>query len=131
MGCCQGKDFQTSDEPAKEAELEEVEGGIQDTPRGPRERGKGQPRDRPGGCTGEGRAELSGFVIPAGFEGVDEDPQDRRHQRSNESLLITVLFRRLSLLSRRGSNKRQSAQSQKQGLQESNREAILEEPEKG
>ncbi|XP_034502030.1 testis-expressed protein 54-like [Ailuropoda melanoleuca] len=91
MGCCQGKDFQTSDEPAKEAELEEVEG----------------------------------------FEGVDEDPQDRRHQRSNESLLITVLFRRLSLLSRRGSNKRQSAQSQKQGLQESNREAILEEPEKG
>ncbi|XP_040494704.1 testis-expressed protein 54-like [Ursus maritimus] len=91
MGCCQDKDFQTSDEPAKEAELEEGEG----------------------------------------FEGVDEDPQDRRNQRSNESLLITVLFRRLSLLSRRGSNKRQSAQSQKQGLQESNREGILEEPEKG
>ncbi|XP_045649684.1 testis-expressed protein 54 [Ursus americanus] len=122
MGCCQDKDFQTSDEPAKEAELEEGEGGIQDTPRGSRERGKGQP---------EGRAELSGLVIPAGFEGVDEDPQDRRNQRSNESLLITVLFRRLSLLSRRGSNKRQSAQSQKQGLQESNREGILEEPEKG
>lgn len=99
---------------------------------GPGSGGRGSPDgDRPGGWTGEGRAELSGLVIPAGFEGVDEDPQDRRNQRSNESLLITVLFRRLSLLSRRGSNKRQSAQSQKQGLQESNREGILEEPEKG
>ncbi|XP_077914017.1 testis-expressed protein 54 [Halichoerus grypus] len=88
MGCCQDKDFQTSDEAAKEAESEEG-------------------------------------------EGFDEDPQDRRNRRSNESLLITVLWRRLSLFSRRGSNKRQSAQNQKQGLQESNREGILEEPEKG
>lgn len=58
-------------------------------------------------------------------------PPDHRNQRSNESLLITVLWRRLSLFSRRGSSKRQSAQSQKQGLQESNQEGILEEPEKG
>ena len=57
-------------------------------------------------------------------------PPDHRNQRSNESLLITVLWRRLSLFSRRGSN-RPSAQSQKQGLQESNQEGILEEPEKG
>ncbi|XP_034868959.1 testis-expressed protein 54 [Mirounga angustirostris] len=88
MGCCQDKNFQTSDEPAKDAESEEG-------------------------------------------EGFDEDPQDGRNRRSNESLLITVLWRRLSLFSRRGSNKRQSAQNQKQGLQESNREGILEEPEKG
>ncbi|XP_044775661.1 LOW QUALITY PROTEIN: testis-expressed protein 54-like [Neomonachus schauinslandi] len=128
MGCCQDKDFQTSDEPAKEAESEEGEGGTQDTPTGPGEREKGLPTGTAGGWTGEGRAELSGLVIPAGF---DEDPQDGRNRRSNESLLITVLWRRLSLFSRRGSNKRQSAQNQKQGLQESNREGILEEPEKG
>ncbi|KAM8928939.1 testis-expressed protein 54 [Lycaon pictus] len=90
MGCCQDKDFQT-DEPAKEAESEEVEGS----------------------------------------EEVHMGTPDHRNQRSNESLLITVLWRRLSLFSRRGSSKRQSAQSQKQGLQESNQEGILEEPEKG
>lgn len=38
MGCCQDKDFQTSDEQANEAESEESEeGGTRDTPRGPRE----------------------------------------------------------------------------------------------
>ncbi|XP_044115432.1 testis-expressed protein 54-like [Neovison vison] len=91
MGCCQDKDFQTSDEPAKETESEEGEG----------------------------------------FEGIGEDPQDRGNRKSNESLLITVLWRRLSLFSRRGSVKRQSAQNPKLGLQKSNREGILEEPEKG
>lgn len=40
MGCCQDKDFQTG-EPAKEAESEEVEGGTQDRPAGPRELEKG------------------------------------------------------------------------------------------
>ncbi|XP_027435481.1 testis-expressed protein 54-like [Zalophus californianus] len=132
MGCCQNKDFQISDEPAKEAESEEGEGGTQDTPTGPGSRRRGCPdRDRPGGWTGEGRAELSGLVIPAGFERVDEEPQNRGNRRSNESLLITVLWRRLSLFGRRGSNKRQSAQNQKQGLRERTREGILEEPEKG
>ncbi|XP_073739669.1 testis-expressed protein 54 [Callorhinus ursinus] len=91
MGCCQNKDFQISDEPAKEAESEEGEG----------------------------------------FERVDEEPQNRGNRRSNESLLITVLWRRLSLFGRRGSNKRQSAQNQKQGLRERTQEGILEEPEKG
>lgn len=86
--------------------------------------------DRPGGWTREGKAELSSLVIPAGYEGIGEDPQGRGNRRSNESLLITVLWRRLSLFSRRGSN-RQSAQNHKLGLQKSNREGILEEPEKG
>lgn len=100
--------------------------------RGPGNGRRGCPDgDRPGGWTGEGRAELSGLVIPAGFEGIGEDPQDRGNRRSNESLLITVLWRRLSLFSRRGSVKRQSAQNPKLGLQKSNREGIPEEPEKG
>lgn len=43
MGCCQDKDFQTSDERAKETESEEGEGGTQDTPTGPREWEKGLP----------------------------------------------------------------------------------------
>ncbi|XP_045870583.1 testis-expressed protein 54 [Meles meles] len=131
MGCCQDKDFQTSDEPAKETESEEGEGGTQDTPRGPGNGRRGCPDgDRPGGWTREGKAELSSLVIPAGYEGIGEDPQGRGNRRSNESLLITVLWRRLSLFSRRGSN-RQSAQNHKLGLQKSNREGILEEPEKG
>ena len=89
--------------------------------------------DRPGGWTGEGRAELSGLVIPAGTEEVDMDSPDQKTLKSNESLLITVLWRRLSLCSRRGSrsNKRHSVQSQKHALQQSKREGILEEPEKG
>ncbi|XP_046927691.1 testis-expressed protein 54 [Lynx rufus] len=93
MGCCQDKDFQTSDDQAKEADSEEVEG----------------------------------------TEEVDMDSPDQKTLKSNESLLITVLWRRLSLCSRRGSrsNKRHSVQSQKHALQQSKREGILEEPEKG
>ncbi|KAF6106636.1 testis expressed 54 [Phyllostomus discolor] len=59
--------------------------------------------------------------------GADVDSTNQRDRKSNESLLITVLWRRLSLFSRRGS-KRQSGQSQKRG---SKQEGILEEPEKG
>ncbi|XP_039113632.1 testis-expressed protein 54-like [Hyaena hyaena] len=90
MGCCQDKDFQTSEEQGKEADSDEAEGADE----------------------------------------VDMDAQD---PKSNESLLITVLWRRLSLFSRRGSrsNKRLSAQSQKHGLPQSKRDVILEEPEKG
>lgn len=44
MGCCQDKDSQTSDDQAKEADSEEVEGETQDTPAGPREREKGLRR---------------------------------------------------------------------------------------
>ncbi|KAM9080522.1 testis-expressed protein 54 [Megaptera novaeangliae] len=97
MGCCQGKDFQTSDEQAKEAGSEEVQEGK---------------------------------------EGVDADSAENRNLRSHERLLITVLWRRLSLFSRRGSsrsNKRQSVQNPKQArmFQDCNREGIQEEPEKG
>lgn len=58
MGCCQDKDFQTSDEAAKEAESEEGEGGTQDTPTGPGEREKGLPRPGPQEV-GPGRVERS------------------------------------------------------------------------
>ncbi|XP_053515014.1 testis-expressed protein 54 [Artibeus jamaicensis] len=62
-------------------------------------------------------------------EGADVTSQDQRNRKSNESLLITVLWRRLSLFSRRGSrSKRQSGQSQRLG---SSPGGILEEPEKG
>ncbi|KAH0507987.1 hypothetical protein LTLLF_164605 [Microtus ochrogaster] len=47
----------------------------------------------------------------------DLDNTGRRKQRSNESLLITVLWRRLSMFSRRGSSKRPSEQTQKQDSQ--------------
>ena len=127
MGCCQGKDFQTSDEQAKEAGSEEVqEGGTGDT-RVPREPGV---RDGPpGGWTGEGRAQRPRIL--AGKEGVDADSAENRNLRSHERLLITVLWRRLSLFSRRGSsrsNKRQSVQNPKQACtcQECNREGIQE-----
>ncbi|XP_015844180.1 testis-expressed protein 54 [Peromyscus maniculatus bairdii] len=67
---------------------------------------------------------------------VDLDNIGRRKQRSNESLLITVLWRRLSMFSRRGSSrssKRLSEQTQKQDsqIQERKREGSHKEPEKG
>ncbi|XP_032345518.1 testis-expressed protein 54-like [Camelus ferus] len=97
MGCCQDKDFKTSEEQTKEAGSDEAEEGT---------------------------------------EGVDADSENQRNRRSNESLLITVLWRRLSIFSRRGSsrsNKRQSGQGQKQAgvFQECKRKGILKEPEKG
>ncbi|XP_065793630.1 testis-expressed protein 54 [Muntiacus reevesi] len=90
MGCCQDKDFQISDEQAKEA----------------------------------------------GSEGTDADSAEQRDRRSNESLLITVLWRRLSMFSRRGSSrstKRQAVQNLKPAsrIQEREQEMIQEEPEKG
>ncbi|XP_075829524.1 testis-expressed protein 54 [Microtus pennsylvanicus] len=65
--------------------------------------------------------------------GNDLDNIGRRKQRSNESLLITVLWRRLSMFSRRGSSKRASEQTQKQDsqIQERKREGSHKEPEKG
>uniref|UniRef100_A0A8W4FMD0 Testis expressed 54 n=1 Tax=Sus scrofa TaxID=9823 RepID=A0A8W4FMD0_PIG len=124
MGCCQDKDFQT-DVQAKESMSEE--GGTRDTQRGFREWAWGLP---------EGRVELRGLFILAGTEGVDGDSEYHQHRKSNDSLLITVLWRRLSLFSRRGStrtNKRQSVLGQKPGckIPECNREGIPEEPEKG
>ncbi|XP_072871479.1 testis-expressed protein 54 [Chlorocebus sabaeus] len=105
MGCCQDKDFEMSDEQSKEAESEDVrEGGTRDTHRGPRECEKGLPK---------GRGELRGLVVASGAEGIDLNSPDRRNHKSNESLLITVLWRRLSMFSRRGSSpssKRQSHQ---------------------
>nr|XP_048314478.1 testis-expressed protein 54 [Myodes glareolus] len=90
MGCCQGKDHQTSDDQAREDENGEGNGG-------------------------------------------DLDNTGRQKQRSNESLLITVLWRRLSMFSRRGSSKRPSEQTQKQDsqIQERKREGSHKEPEKG
>ncbi|XP_026636982.1 testis-expressed protein 54-like [Microtus ochrogaster] len=74
---------------------------------------------------GEGRTRLT--------NGDDLDNTGRRKQRSNESLLITVLWRRLSMFSRRGSSKRPSEQTQKQDsqIQERKREGSHKEPEKG
>ncbi|XP_076972057.1 testis-expressed protein 54 [Tamandua tetradactyla] len=71
-----------------------------------------------------------------GFEGSDTDSPRHRKRKSNESLLITVLWRRLSLFSRRGSarsNKRQSVLSQRHEIPNLgiNQEVIQEEPEKG
>ncbi|XP_070344142.1 testis-expressed protein 54 [Equus asinus] len=137
MGCCQDKDSHTSDEQGKESE-EVEEGGTTKTPGGPRKWERGlSPRDCPGGWTGEGKAELSGLVIPAGSGRVDVDsPDQQRNRKSNESLLITVVWRRLSLFSRRGSarsTKRLSNQTQKHGcaVVEGKNEEIPEEPEKG
>ncbi|OBS58765.1 hypothetical protein A6R68_10093 [Neotoma lepida] len=69
-------------------------------------------------------------------EGNEVDLDNRRKQRSNESLLITVLWRRLSMFSRRGSsrsNKRLSDLGQKQDgqIQERKREGNHKESEKG
>ncbi|XP_051689154.2 testis-expressed protein 54 [Oryctolagus cuniculus] len=95
MGCCQDKDFPTTDEQAKEFE------------------GAGE-----------------------GAHGIDLDSPGHRNRKSNESLLITVLWRRLSLFSRRGSSrsgKRQSEQIQKREspIPEDKPEESQEEPEKG
>lgn len=69
-------------------------------------------------------------------EGIDVDLSDHQSTKPSKSLLITVLWRRLSMFSRRGStasNKRPSVQSEKHGcmLQDNNLEEVLEEPEKG
>lgn len=87
----------------------------------------------PGGWTGEGREEFSGRVILAGTQEVDEDSHEHRNPKSNESLLITVLWRRLSMFSRRGSRstKKHSVQKHACMFQENSPEGILEEPEKG
>ncbi|XP_076703501.1 testis-expressed protein 54 [Callospermophilus lateralis] len=77
MGCCQDKDFQTSDDQGKDGGSDEV------------------------------------------GEETDLDSPGRQNPKSNESLLITVLWRRLSIFSRRGSsrssNKRHSDQIQRPG----------------
>ncbi|KAF6334462.1 testis expressed 54 [Rhinolophus ferrumequinum] len=68
-------------------------------------------------------------------EGIDVDSSDHQNPKRNKSLLITVLWRRLSMFSRRGStrsNRRQSIQNQKHGcMLQNNAEKVLEEPEKG
>ncbi|KAB0358987.1 hypothetical protein FD755_011154 [Muntiacus reevesi] len=113
MGCCQDKDFQISDEQAKEAGSE---GGTRDTPGGP--------------------GSWDGTQRPRVLAGTDADSAEQRDRRSNESLLITVLWRRLSMFSRRGSSrstKRQAVQNLKPAsrIQEREQEMIQEEPEKG
>uniref|UniRef100_A0A8C0XVL8 Testis expressed 54 n=1 Tax=Castor canadensis TaxID=51338 RepID=A0A8C0XVL8_CASCN len=88
MGCCQDKDFQTSDEQAKDPGLEEGEEGAEE---------------------------------------IDVDSPGYRNRKSNDSLLITVLWRRLSMFSRRGSSRSTKLEIPNQeGKQES-----LEQPEKG
>ncbi|XP_060032382.1 testis-expressed protein 54 [Erinaceus europaeus] len=74
-------------------------------------------------------------------EGEEDSNSNHQKHKSNESLLITVLWRRLSMFSRRGSTrsgKRQSIQVIKPGLDErgiilpeNKPEVIEEEPEKG
>ncbi|XP_055987531.1 testis-expressed protein 54 [Sorex fumeus] len=64
----------------------------------------------------------------------DMETSDEKKHKSNDSLLITVLWRRLSMFSRRGStrtNRLSSVQSQKTGpaLPEINQEDIEEESE--
>ncbi|XP_048644989.1 testis-expressed protein 54 [Marmota marmota marmota] len=90
MGCCQNKDFQTSDDQGKDGGSDEV------------------------------------------GEETDLDSPGRQNPKSNESLLITVLWRRLSMFSRRGSsrssNKRHSDQIQRPGYPI---EEDQDEPEKG
>nr|XP_045039459.1 testis-expressed protein 54 isoform X2 [Desmodus rotundus] len=79
--------------------------------------------------TGGRAQEAESEEVGEGTEGADVDSRDRRNPKSNESLLITVLWRRLSMFSRRGSrSKRQSGQSQRHG---NSPEGIREEPEKG
>ncbi|XP_062051955.1 LOW QUALITY PROTEIN: testis-expressed protein 54 [Lepus europaeus] len=133
MGCCQDKDFPTTDEQAKE-----FEGAGEGRTRGGEGPGWGRrcPRGEPWRSTAaEGRGEFSGLV-PAGAHGIDLDSPGHRNRKSNESLLITVLWRRLSLFSRRGSSrstKRQSEQIQKKEspIPEDKPEDSQEEPEKG
>ncbi|XP_026263372.1 testis-expressed protein 54 [Ictidomys tridecemlineatus] len=90
MGCCQDKDFQTSDDQGKDGGSDEV------------------------------------------GEETDLDSPGRQNPKSNESLLITVLWRRLSMFSRRGSsrssNKKHSDQIQRPGYPI---EEDQDEPEKG
>ncbi|XP_075401688.1 testis-expressed protein 54 [Tenrec ecaudatus] len=127
MGCCQHKDSQTPHEANKESE----EGRRARACLGWRRRG-GCPGTQGGGPKGQA---LSRPVDPIGTEGSDfTESQSHRRRKSNESLLITVLWRRLSLFSRRGSSrstKRQSGQSQRRAFQEPARAGIQEESEKG
>ena len=85
----------------------------------------------PGVWTGESRTQR-----PRILAGSDADSVEQRDRRSNESLLITVLWRRLSMFSRRGSarsTRRQAVQNPKRAsrIQERDQEMIQEEPEKG
>ncbi|XP_028633284.1 testis-expressed protein 54-like [Grammomys surdaster] len=66
-------------------------------------------------------------VTEEGREGNEADNPGRRKQRSNESLLITVLWRRLSMFSRRGS----SRSGKDNQIQDHKREGSHKEPEKG
>ncbi|XP_074257711.1 testis-expressed protein 54 [Saimiri boliviensis] len=121
MGCCQDKDFQMSDEQEESSELGEDE--ATNKRRGPRERGRRLP---------EGRTELRGLVVPSGAENTDLNSPDHRNQKSSDSLLITVLWRRLSLFSRRGSSRSSKRQSDVVRKKETPiREGNQEEPEKG
>uniref|UniRef100_A0A8C5XZY0 Testis expressed 54 n=1 Tax=Microcebus murinus TaxID=30608 RepID=A0A8C5XZY0_MICMU len=117
MGCCQDKDFATSDEQGKDSDSEDDRG----------------PREREIGWEWVGRES-------AGDTELDSPGNRNRRSKSNESLLITVLWRRLSMFSRRGSA-RSSGKRQSEGvhrdspIQENNeeetQEETQEEPEKG
>ncbi|XP_035118909.1 testis-expressed protein 54 isoform X2 [Callithrix jacchus] len=67
-----------------------------------------------------------------GAENIHVNAPDHRNHKSNESLLITVLWRRLSLFSRRGSSRASKRQSDVVRKKETPiREGNQEEPEKG
>nr|XP_012803769.2 testis-expressed protein 54-like [Jaculus jaculus] len=96
MGCCQDKDIETSDDPAKEGSPEEGREGNE----------------------------------------IDLDSAAHRKPKSEESLLITVLWRRLSMFSRRGSSRSTKRQSEpgprlESSSQERKHKANPEQPEKG
>lgn len=65
---------------------------------------------------------------PVVLVGNEVDNSGRRKQRSNESLLITVLWRRLSMFSRRESSRSGKQDNQ---MQERKHEGSHKEPEKG
>ncbi|KAM6158148.1 LOW QUALITY PROTEIN: testis-expressed protein 54 [Rhynchocyon petersi] len=138
MGCCQDKDFKNSDEATKEAES--GEGGAKKPKAGGKGRAwlpvTGLPHGiARGGWNGDWRGFRPHQLL--GTERTDvSEKQNHVRPKSNESFLITVLWRRLSMFSRRGSSRptqRTSVQSQMRGsaCPDNTPLEIQEEPEKG
>ncbi|KAM5247253.1 testis-expressed protein 54 [Ctenodactylus gundi] len=104
MGCCQDKDSPAiSEKPARDCR--QAVGARHG------ESGRGTPE----GVAQKGKAKISSPTEPAG----NEDIPVQRNRKSDENFWINVLWRRISLFSRRGSTRSAKRLSEPMQRQES------------
>lgn len=112
MGCCQDKDLQNGQKATRSQSEDGEEEGAKEKAAGGMSLGGPAAREWGGGVRWH---EAQGFLF-AGDE-AKTGARDDRVQRSNDSIMITVLWRRLSMFSRRGSRRQSMLKQGSQGTQ--------------